>query len=92
MSAYADAKREVEFSLYAPDAKKVAVAGQFNDWNTKSMPIKKGKDGTWRIRMMLPAGRCEYKYVVDGEWMQDQPGANTTPNPFGTVNRMIDVQ
>jgi 1,4-alpha-glucan branching enzyme len=85
-------KKEVEFSLYAPDARKASVAGQFNDWDTKATPMKKSKDGTWKIRMKLPPGRCEYKYFVDGAWMQDIPDAVTTPNPFGTKNCVIDVQ
>ncbi len=85
-------KKEVEFSLYAPDAKKVSVAGQFNEWDTKSTPMKKSKDGTWRIKMKLPPGRCQYKYFVDGAWLQDMPDAEMIPNPFGTSNCVIDIQ
>lgn len=87
-----EAKKQVEFSLYAPDAQNVFVAGQFNDWNTKAVPLKKGKDGTWKVRMRLPRGRCEYKYFVDGAWMQDAPGCETSPNAFGTTNCVVDVQ
>jgi 1,4-alpha-glucan branching enzyme len=84
--------QEVEFTLYAPDAKKVCIAGRFNDWNTKSIPMKKSKDGAWRIKMKLPRGKCEYKYFVDGAWAQDISGAGMIPNPFGTSNCVIDVQ
>ena len=84
--------QEVEFALYAPEAKKVFVAGKFNDWNTKSMPMKKGKDGTWRIKIKLSPGTYEYKYFVDGEWAQDVPGAALAPNPFGTNNCVIMVK
>jgi 1,4-alpha-glucan branching enzyme len=84
--------QEVEFALHAPDVKKVCIAGQFNDWNTKSMPMKKSKDGTWRIKMKLPRGKCEYKYFVDGAWARDISGAGMIPNPFGTSNCVIDVQ
>jgi 1,4-alpha-glucan branching enzyme len=65
---------EVEFKLYAPDAKTVSVAGQFNNWDAKSKPMKKSKDGTWKLKMKLPRGKCEYKYIVDGAWLQDMPG------------------
>jgi 1,4-alpha-glucan branching enzyme len=36
---------EVEFGLYAPEAKKDYIAGKFNDWNTRQYPMKKGKMG-----------------------------------------------
>jgi 1,4-alpha-glucan branching enzyme len=84
-------RQEVEFKLYAPDARTVFVAGQFNAWDPGKTPMKKSKDGTWKIKVKLPPGRCEYKFFVDGAWMQDLPGAGTTPNPFGTNNRVIDV-
>jgi 1,4-alpha-glucan branching enzyme len=83
---------EVEFMFHAPNARKVCIAGKFNDWNTKSMPMKKGKDGTWRIKLKLSPGKYEYKYFVDGAWASDMPCAELVPNPFGTYNCVITVQ
>lgn len=83
---------EVEFTYYAPEAKKVCLAGKFNDWNTTSMPMKKGKDGTWRIKMKLLPGSYEYKYFADGAWVQNIPAATKVPNTFGTYNCVIAVQ
>jgi 1,4-alpha-glucan branching enzyme len=87
----AAAKEHMEFTFHAPESKKIYIAGTFNDWNTKSMPMKKDKDGTWRIMIKLSPGRYEYKYIVDGTWAQDCPGAELVPNPFGTYNCLIDV-
>jgi 1,4-alpha-glucan branching enzyme len=56
------------------------------------MPMKKGKDGTWRIMVKLSPGRYEYKYFVDGTWAQDIPGAELAPNPFGTNNCVIGIE
>lgn len=84
--------QEVDFQLYAPDAKKVCIAGQFNDWSTRSNPMKKSKDGTWRAKIKLSKGRCEYKYFADGTWVQEISGAETVPNPFGTCNCVINIQ
>ncbi len=84
--------QEIEFTLYAPEAKKVFIAGTFNDWNTRSMPMKKGKNGTWRITVKLSPGRYEYKYFVDEMWAQDIPDAELVPNPFGTNNCVIGVE
>ena len=84
--------QQLEFTFRAPEAKKIFIAGTFNDWNTKLMPMKKGKDGIWRIVIKLPHGRYEYKYFVDGTWAQDIPGVELVPNHFGTNNCVIDVE
>ena len=84
--------QEVEFTFHAPAAKRVSVAGTFNDWNTNSMPLKKDKDGTWRKKIMLAPGRHEYKYFVDGAWAQDIPCAEIALNAFGTYNCVIGVK
>lgn len=84
--------QQIEFIFRAPEAKKVYIAGTFNDWNTKLMLMKKGKDGIWRILIKLTPGRYEYKYFVDGTWAQDIPGAELAPNPFGTNNCVISVK
>ncbi len=84
--------RDVEFGLYAPEAKKVYIAGKFNNWSTEQYPMKKGKDGYWRIKIKLSTGSQEYKYFVDGAWAQDVPCAALVPNPFGTSNCVISVK
>ena len=83
--------QEVEFAYSAPRAAKVSIAGSFNSWSTTSMPMKKGKDGMWRIKLKLPHGRHEYKYFVDGAWAQDVPGSEMVPNAFGTSNCVVTV-
>ncbi len=84
--------QEVEFSITAPGAKKVFLAGQFNEWNTQSIPLKKSKDGTWKVKLKLPRGRCEYKYFMDGNWVQNTSGTETVLNSFGTSNCVINIQ
>jgi len=41
--------RGVKFEYYNPDAKQVYLAGEFNEWSTTSLPMRKEKDGTWWI-------------------------------------------
>ena len=84
--------REVEFAFRAPEAKKVCIAGKFNDWNTSSLPMNKGRDGTWRIKLSLCRGKYEYKYFVDGAWASDLTCTELVPNPFGTDNCVIALQ
>ena len=84
--------QQTEFIFPAPEAQKVYIAGTFNDWNIKSTPMIKGKDGTWRIMVKLAPGRYEYKYFVAGSWAQDIPGVELAPNSFGTNNYVIVVE
>jgi 1,4-alpha-glucan branching enzyme len=84
--------QEVEFSLFAPEAKKVSIAGTFNSWSIDAMMMKKSKDGTWKAKAKLPPGRHEYKYFVDGSWAQDISGASFTPNSFGSNNCVIGIE
>jgi 1,4-alpha-glucan branching enzyme len=86
------AKRmEVEFSLTAPDAKKVYLVGDFNDWAAEKDRMKKDEEGVWRLRVALTLGRHEYRFVVDGEWIEDPENPNTVDNPYGGVNSVMEV-
>ena len=82
----------IDFTYYDPKAKKVCLAGKFNGWNPKSLPMKKNKDGMWKLAIKLPPGRHEYKFFVDGAWSQQLPCSNTAFNPFGTYNCVIGVE
>lgn len=81
--------RIIEFSLHAPEAEEVCLAGSFNDWSQKADPLKNAT-GTWKVRKKLEAGPHEYKFVVDGEWMLDPVCERTIENELG-VNCFIEV-
>ncbi|MBE16186.1 MAG: isoamylase early set domain-containing protein [Dokdonia sp.] len=62
---------KVTFALPAQEAQKVAVAGDFNNWNT-SDELKKLKNGTFKGTFDLPKNaEVEFRYVVDGVWQND---------------------
>lgn len=83
--------RNVEFSFYFPEAMNVYVASEFNSWDTRSLPMKKDKDGVWRAKVKLLPGHYEYKLFADNAWIEDLPGSEAIPNPFGTQNFVILV-
>lgn len=89
----AEAKsKTMAFKLFAPQAKKVSVAGSFNNWNTKTYSAKKDSQGNWSAKIHLKPGKYEYKFFVDGSWMND-PSCNThITNSFGTQNCIIEVK
>lgn len=64
----------VEFKFRAPKAKKVFLAGDFNQWKPETMPLAKKSDGQWLIQVPLPPGKYSYLFQVDGTWAQDPVG------------------
>jgi len=81
-----DKTKKVEFELLAPDAQKVYLAGNFNNWDTRANPMKKDKKGTWKTTLSLKPGRYEYRFFKDGDWENDTACAGCVPNEFGSKN------
>jgi 1,4-alpha-glucan branching enzyme len=78
--------KKIEFKLYALEAQRVALAGDFNDWNVNTLPMKKDSEGNWRANIALPPGRYEYRLWVDGAWHDDPNSHEKVENPFGSQN------
>ncbi len=56
----------VRFVLYAPGAKRVAVAGTFNQWDqTAALLVPAGTGGVWSTTLALPVGQHQYAFVVE---------------------------
>jgi len=83
---------EVTVELDAPFATEVYIAGQFNDWAADSDPLAKGDDGIWRATLKLAPGQYEYKFVVDGTWMEDPNNPDSVADPFGGNNSLLTVE
>ena len=83
---------KVEFEFFAPSAVKVAVVGNFNQWNCEKDLMKSDGTGRWKIALALPAGRYEYRYSVDGIWQNDQRPVECIPNAFGSWNCVVEVR
>lgn len=83
--------KKVEFNFYCPHANEVYLAGEFNDWNIGSLPMKKDEEGIWKTEIKLIPGRYEYKFFADGRWIEEIAGVETILNPFGTKNFIISV-
>jgi len=84
-------KREVNFTLYAPEAREIFLAGDFNQWKTQSLPMKRDKKGIWKLKTPLSPGRYEYKFYVDGNWFEGSTGTEQVFNPFGTQNFVLEI-
>ncbi len=78
--------KKVPFEFLAPEAKKVYLAGDFNNWDSSANPMKKDKKGTWTATLTLKPGRYEYRFLVDGNWENDPSCCDCVPNEFGSEN------
>lgn len=79
------------FSLHAPQAEKVILTGDFNQWNLKKKGMKKGSSGAWEATLLLSPGTYEYKFIVDGKWQMDPANSQVCKNCFGTHNNLLAV-
>jgi len=84
-------KGSIHLQFEEPNAKDVCIAGTFNQWNPQATPMVALGNGRWSKELALPAGRYEYKFVVDGAWIADPNASETAPNPFGSANSVLQV-
>ncbi len=84
---------EVTFTISGIKANQIAVAGDFNGWNTSANQLEDPDgDGIWTGKMKLEPGRYEYMLVVDdGKWVTD-PNAKVYANDgFGSKNAVLFI-
>lgn len=85
--------RDVDFVLEWIGAEHVYVCGDFNDWQPACLRMIGNADaGLWEKRLTLPAGRFEYKFVVDGKWLHDPDALENVPNIHGSLNSVVEVR
>jgi 1,4-alpha-glucan branching enzyme len=83
-------ENRVRFELTAKPGSQVFVAGTFNRWNPTANPLSdKQNRGHFHAALHIPAGRHEYKFVVDGVWTMDPKCTASAPNDCGTMNNVL---
>ena len=78
------------FTVKAPQARQVCVAGSFNDWSP--MALERNQRGIWTHTMRLAPGEHEYRFIVDGEWWDDPANTLRRRNAFGTQNAVLTAK
>ena len=81
----------IPFAFPAPAAREVTLAGDFNNWDPKASPMRKGPDGVWHLNVQLEPGRHEYRFVADGAWQDDPYAQQRTANNVGGENCVKSV-
>ena len=82
----------MHFSLSAPAARNVSLAGSFNNWDAAGLSLHRGADGSWEATIALPVGEHRYQFVVDGQrWIPDPSAQAQIEDGFGGTNSVIVV-
>jgi CubicO group peptidase (beta-lactamase class C family) len=82
-------KGNTEFRLKGhKHASIVTLAGAFNGWNHAQIYF--GREGDdWVCRIDLAPGKYQYKFLVDGDWIQDPGNPVTEGDGHGNTNSVI---
>ena len=85
-------KSQVTF-VFRPSTvcERVELAGTFNDWQPDRGRMRRQKDGSYRKRCTLEPGEHRYKFLVDGQWMEDPQAESRVANCFGGCDSVVTV-
>ncbi|KYG63800.1 glycogen-branching enzyme [Bdellovibrio bacteriovorus] len=97
MGAHPSAKEGVWFSVWAPSAQKVAVAGDFNGWSHSQHPLHVlDNSGVWSGFVRDAKIGQQYKFIVttaQGQTLEKaDPYAFYTEEPPRTASRICSLQ
>lgn len=72
---------------------KVAVVGDFNDWDPGANPMRK-KGSQWVASVLLePEHRYRFRYLdVDGRWHDDPAADAVELNEMGATDCVLDLR
>ena len=88
----AGAPASVTFVFLAPEARSVALAGDFDGWDPARLPMQRQGSGLWTVDVPLAPGRYQYAFVVDGRrFIADPSAPRATGDDFGTPTSVVTV-
>nr|WP_247649199.1 glycogen-binding domain-containing protein [Lutibacter sp. B1] len=91
LTNYPDKNGNAHFKLKGyKNAKKVILSGTFNRWNEELFKMNKTEEG-WELTLLLKPGEYEYKFIVDGNWMEDPDNPLKKRNEFNGFNSLINI-
>ena len=82
----------VKFVFSAIRADSISVAGTFNNWTPGVLTLKKDLVGVWRGAIYLKVGTYQYRFYVDGKWVNDPSARDKVPNEYGAYNTVLVVK
>ena len=93
VSTLRDTLRLVRLMFDAPDARRVAVAGDFNRWGADATLLTRERGSrAWSITVALRDGEHRYAFVVDGtRWVPDPRAERTIRGEDGRIYSLLNV-
>jgi hypothetical protein len=73
------------------DARVVALAGSFNDWDESQLLFAREGD-EWVCRVDLAPDRHAYKFIVDGNWLLDPANPEREEDEYGNTNSVLIIR
>jgi len=81
----------VSFCCFAPAARQVSLAGDFNQWSPSATPMQRLPDGGWVVSLSLHHGHHQYHFLVDGRPVLDPRSSGTVRNEHDEPASLIAV-
>jgi hypothetical protein len=91
-TANQESRRLITLHYQDPEAKSVAVVGNFNGWSPEANLMKKMDNG-WELTLSLPPGRYAYRFLVDQrKQVLDPLSRMEEPDGYGGKNSVMVVE
>lgn len=93
VSTLRDTLRLVRLIFEAPDARRVAVAGDFNRWDADATPlVQDERTRRWSVTLALRDGEHRYAFVVDGtRWVTDPRAERSAHGENGRIYSLLNL-
>lgn len=93
VSTLRDTLRLVRLMFDAPSARSVSLAGDFNGWGARPLPMQRDPlSRRWAVTLALHAGAHRYAFVVDGtRWVPDPAAERSGRDTAGRVFSLLHV-
>lgn len=82
-------ERGVRFTLEAPGAKEVRLAGSFDNWSLRGRRMTSADGRIWEATVPLPPGRHAYVFLLDGRPVRPPHAALYEADAFGGENGVL---
>ncbi len=79
----------VRFALHYPEAREVALLGDFTRWE----PLPMSRDGhRWTLVLDVPEGVYHFGFLVDGTWYVPEDARDRVPDEWGRTSAILVVE
>jgi len=72
------------------NTRQVILTGDFIGWDEHQLKMTRVADG-WSCQLDLDPGRYEYKFIADGEWLDDPDNTKKVKNEHNTFNSILEI-